>query len=248
VSRISSRDPATIRLTARLSRSDVLWVANTAHGAGGHWHARVRGGEPDHDHLASPDAAVRYLADHGVPVPDGSPDAAVLAELAVIRGVVQRSVGPGSDPWLGDGRALLAAAAFQLDPDGGIADARTRGWNAFCGDLLVPLLALVADRAVLRRCANAACRLVFEDGSSNHARKWCDTAGCGNRDRVRRARSRDAGTPAPVNDALSHDASPNDASPNLGTAFPGSQGPDTGPLEQAVRARPRRSRRATHQR
>ncbi len=201
MSRISSRDPAVVQLTARLSRSDVLWVANTAHGAGGHWHARVRGGEPDHDHLASPDAAVRYLADHRVPVPDGSPDPAVLAELAVVRGVVHRSLGPGSDPWGEDGRALLAAAAFRVDSDGRLADARTSGWHAFCADLLVPLLAIVESRAGLRQCANPSCRLVFEDSSPNHARKWCDTAGCGNRDRVRRARSRDGGAPTSEPDA-----------------------------------------------
>ena len=198
MSRIASRDPAPVRLTARLSRSDVLWVANTAHGPGGHWHARVRGGEPDHDHLTSPAAAVRYLVDHGVPVPDGSPDSAALAELAVIREVVQRSLGPRSDPWMDDGRALLATATFRLDPDGRLASARTTGWPAFCADLLVPLLALVESRRGLRRCSNPACHLVFEDRSPNHARKWCDTAGCGNRDRVRRARSRDAGAPTPA--------------------------------------------------
>ncbi len=192
MSRISSRDPAAVRLTARLSRSDVLWVANTAHGAGGHWHARVRGDEPDHDHLASPEAAVRYLVDHGVPVPDEPPDRTALAALSVIREMVQRSTTPATDPWTRQGRALLASATFRLDPDGRLSDARPTGWPAFCGDLLVPLLALIESGAGLRRCANPACRLVFEDGSPNHARKWCDTAGCGNRDRVRRARSRDA--------------------------------------------------------
>jgi len=168
VSRIASRDAALVRVTGRLSRSDLLWVANTAHGPGGHWHARVRGGEPDHDHLESPEAALRYL--------------------------VQRLLWPGADPWTDEGRALLAAARYALDAEGRIVCTQT-GWRAFCRDLLVPLLALVENRAGLRRCANPACRLLFEDGSPNHARRWCDTAGCGNRDRVRRARSRDAVAP-----------------------------------------------------
>src|SRR5512140_2476827 len=188
VSRISSRDPATVRLTGRLSRSDVLWVANTAHGPGGHWHARVRGGEPHHDHLASPEAAVRYLADHGVPIPDEPPDRAALAELRSIRAMVRQLIAPGADPWTHEGLALLTTARFGLDARGRLADART-GWGGLCGDLIVSLLALVLAGTELRQCANPACRLVFEDGSPNHGRKWCDTTGCGNRDRVRRARS-----------------------------------------------------------
>ena len=79
---------------------------------------------------------------------------------------------------------------------GRLADART-GWRGFSRDLLIPLLTLAENRGGLRRCANPACRLVFEDGSLNHTRRWCDTAACGNRDRVRRARSLDAVAPTP---------------------------------------------------
>ena len=78
MSRIASRKAAVVRLTGRLSPSDLLWVANTAHGPGGHWHARARGGEPDHDHLSSPAAAIAYLADHAVPVPHEPPDGVAL--------------------------------------------------------------------------------------------------------------------------------------------------------------------------
>lgn len=193
MSRIASRDPAGVRLTAPLSRSDLLWVANTAHGPGGHWHARVRGDEPDHDHLASPDAARRYLADHHVPVPDEPPDAVALEELRIVRTMVERHLADGAEPWTADGRALLATAGYAVDSAARIASERA-GWRALCRDLLLPLLALVEDHIVLHRCGNPACRLIFEDGSRNHARRWCDTAGCGNRDRVRRARGRRLGS------------------------------------------------------
>lgn len=198
MSRIASREPSVPRLTASLSRSDLLWVANTAHGPGGHWHARVRGDEPDHDHLATAEAAVRYLADHRVPVPDGPPDGAALAQMRVLRVQVRTMLGAdaaAADPWTGDCLALLADATFSLDCDGRIGNTQA-GWPGFCRDLLVPLIGLVQDRVALRCCANPACRLVFEDGSRNHARRWCDTKGCGNRDRVRRARRREAELPA----------------------------------------------------
>ena len=196
MSRIASRDPAAIRVTGRLSRTDLLWVANTAHGPGGHWHARVRGGEPDHDHLATPEAATEYLAAHRVPIPDEPPDDATLAELAVVRTMVHALVESHADPFDGEAGRFLATATFSLGAGGEIAST-TGGWRAFCRDLLVPLLGLVPDRERLSRCSNPACRLMFEDGSRNHGRRWCDTAGCGNRDRVRRARRRrGAGQPA----------------------------------------------------
>jgi hypothetical protein len=135
---------------------------------------------------------MRYLADHGVPVLDEPPDEVALAELGVVRVMVQRLLEPSADSWTDEGRALLAAATYALDDEGRIACTQT-GWRGFCRDLLVPLFALVENRAGLRRCANPACRLLFEDGSPDHARRWCDTAGCGNRDRVRIAHSRDAG-------------------------------------------------------
>ncbi|WP_028927647.1 CGNR zinc finger domain-containing protein [Pseudonocardia acaciae] len=38
----------------------------------------------------------------------------------------------------------------------------------------------------LRECAGSACGWLFLDRSRNHTRRWCSTADCGNRDRVRR--------------------------------------------------------------
>lgn len=194
MSRIASREPAALRLTARLSRSDLLWVANTAHGPGGHWHARPRDGEPDHDHLGTGEAARRYLADHRVPVPEGIPDERTLGELGAVRAMVHRLTEPGADPWTEGGRVLRDATRYRMDAEGRLASIDA-GWPGFVRDLLLPLSALVLDGTVLHRCANPACRLVFEDASRNHARRWCDAAACGNRDRVRRARAAGVVTP-----------------------------------------------------
>ena len=98
MSRMGPRGPSAVTLVSDLSLNDLLWVANTGHGPAGHWHARVRGEQADHDHLADPAAARAYLADHGVPVPPDPPDPASLARLRLVREVVRRLLVPGADP------------------------------------------------------------------------------------------------------------------------------------------------------
>ena len=46
----------------------------------------------------------------------------------------------------------------------------------------------------LKRCAEESCRRVFYDATRSRTRRWCDSGTCGNRARVRRHRSRSAGT------------------------------------------------------
>lgn len=38
----------------------------------------------------------------------------------------------------------------------------------------------------VRECEAPTCSWLFLDGTRNHSRRWCDTAACGNRERVRR--------------------------------------------------------------
>jgi hypothetical protein len=192
MSRIGPLEPVTAAVTGRRSLTDLLWVANTRHGPGGHWFARVAVDTGDHDHLATAGDAVRYLADHHVVVPDREPEAAALAGLAAIREMVRGLLDPDGG-WTGEGRALLERTRFGLDEEGRLA-ADGAGWTAFVGDLMAPLLELVRVRDRLALCANPVCRLVFLDGSKSGTRRWCDDAGCGNRDRVRRHRH----APAPV--------------------------------------------------
>lgn len=47
-------------------------------------------------------------------------------------------------------------------------------------------LMLSENVALVRACANAACRWLFLDTSKNHTRRWCDMKLCGNRMKARR--------------------------------------------------------------
>jgi predicted RNA-binding Zn ribbon-like protein len=46
------------------------------------------------------------------------------------------------------------------------------------------------DPARLRQCADDACGWLFVDHSRNNSRRWCDSADCGNRNRVKRHHQR----------------------------------------------------------
>lgn len=188
MSRLAAREPVDLAVRGRRSLSDLLWVANTRHGPGAHWFARPAADAGDHDHLSSAAAAVRYLADHAVDLPAATPTSRHLAELAAISDVVRGLPSSSGDP-SGALGMLLSKAHFVLDAEGQLG-ADGAGWDAFIADLLLPLTELVRSRRRLAMCGNDACRLVFLDDSKSHTRRWCDGAGCGNRARLDRHRSR----------------------------------------------------------
>jgi hypothetical protein len=186
MSRIGPREPGTVELATRRSLADLLWLANTRHGPGGHWFARVTVDTGDHDHLATAPSAVRYLVDHHVEVPTGEPGARELAALVAIREMTRGLLDPDAG-WTGEVRAIRDRTRLRLDDEGRLTADGT-GWQGFIGDLMAPLLELVRIRDRLSICGNPVCRLVFLDGSKSGTRRWCDDGGCGNRDRVRRHR------------------------------------------------------------
>lgn len=188
MSRVGPRDPSVIELRPRRSLSDLLWVVNTRHGPAGHWFARVTTDEGDHDHLSSASLAVKYLADHRVSLPTEDVTPRQLEALDDIRKMVRGMLDPALG-WTPAARALLEQTRFGVDADGRLS-ADGSGWDAVIGDLMVPLIQIVELRDRLRICGNPHCRLMFLDLSRNRARLWCDNGGCGNRDRVRRYRSR----------------------------------------------------------
>lgn len=193
MSRIGPPEPATVGLVTRRSVADVLWVANTRHGPGGHWFARVTEDTGDHDHLVETGDAVSYLADHRVALPPDPPTPRELADLRAIREMIRSLLDPAAD-WTPEVLAIMERAAFRIDEDGRLAATGT-SWRAFLGDLIPPLLEVVRHRDRLSICGNPVCRLLFIDESRSGTRRWCDDAGCGNRDRVKRHRQRHPADP-----------------------------------------------------
>jgi predicted RNA-binding Zn ribbon-like protein len=121
-------------------------------------------------------------------VPAEPPSPPVLERLTVIREMIRGLLDPAAPDWTPEARRLLAESRFAIDPEGQIRS-EAAGWDGFVSDLMLPLLQLVPIRDGLGICGNPHCRLVFLDLSRNRTRRWCDTRGCGNRDRVGRFRS-----------------------------------------------------------
>jgi predicted RNA-binding Zn ribbon-like protein len=188
VSRVGPREPTILGLTGRRSIADLLWVANTVHGPGGHWFARVTRDDGDHDHLSVAGDASRYLADHRVELPPEPPVQEDLAALATIREMVRGLLDPAAE-WTPDALRIVSRTRYEVDEERRLR-ATGSGWAAFVGDLIIPLLEVVRLRDRLTICGNPVCRLIFLDGSKSGTRRWCDDAGCGNRDRVKRHRRR----------------------------------------------------------
>ncbi|HEY6056808.1 MAG TPA: CGNR zinc finger domain-containing protein [Candidatus Limnocylindrales bacterium] len=204
MSHIGPGEPVELSVRPRASVDQLLWVANTRHGPGGHWFARVTDDTGDHDHLLVAAEAVDYLARHRVDLPSAEPTAADLGDLGAIRAMIRGLVDAAHPSWTTECRAILDRTRFRLLPDREVR-ADGGGWQGFIGDLMPPLIEVVARRERLRLCGNPLCRLVFLDSSRNGSRRWCDTTGCGNRARVRRYRRGNAGRP-PAGATMSGDA------------------------------------------
>ena len=195
----------------RFGVDDLLVVANTRHGPGGHRGRRARPDEAMHDHLVDPAEARRFLADHEIEPPPGDPDAVTLAALRLLRAEVRRIAGdngadhPADVIATGAGRPpdatttarptavdrLFRRHPVRLEPDGRLVpNAGPDEWRGLVADLLPALVELRRETDRLRMCGNPLCRFLFIDHSRNASRVWCEMAVCGNRVRGHRHRLR----------------------------------------------------------
>ena len=82
------------------------------------------------------------------------------------------------------------AAPADLPPDERMAAARARILGAISRSASDLLTSGELDR--VKVCDAHDCGWFFVDVSRNKSRRWCDMAGCGNRDKARRYRERHA--------------------------------------------------------
>lgn len=175
-------------ITATAPLEHLLAVANSYHEpeARDPWSADTRW-LPAHDHLDSAETAIEFLGRAGVSL-DASPKPRHLAMLREIRAAARALVANPHAYERHTGR-LLADAHFQLDAHGRLIPVRG-GWDGFNDSLLPPLVELREHADRLKLCENDQCRWLFIDRSKNRSRQWCESATCGNRQRVRRFRDR----------------------------------------------------------
>ncbi len=169
-------------------------------------------GVPD-EHLPTVDAAVAYFTLRGLAHEDtiraqaeGGPGGgdAWLRRLYATRAALREVWDAQVERRTPDQAALDAvnellrhAPRVELIPgDGGIGVGHRHTDDDPTGEALArviePLVEMIATAETdrFRICANDGCRWVFEDTSRAGRRRWCDMSSCGNRDKVRRYRSK----------------------------------------------------------
>jgi predicted RNA-binding Zn ribbon-like protein len=178
-------------ITGAVSVDALLAVANSYHqpearepgdGNGAKW-------LPAHDHLETPQEAMAYLGRHGLRLAE-RPHSRQLASLREIREAAQLFA---TNQRANARRVnqLLHGARFQLDAEGRLVPLRA-GCDGLIDALLIALVELRGEADRIKRCGNDQCRWLFIDRSKNRSRQWCESATCGNRQRVRRFRRRAA--------------------------------------------------------
>ncbi|MEU3982316.1 CGNR zinc finger domain-containing protein [Streptomyces sp. NPDC026672] len=146
------------------------------------------------DELVSVEALTAWMETHGL-VPAGQQlGPSDLAAAIALRGALREALTPGADS-AGAARALVRFP-LRLEPDGSgrlrIASADgVAGLDAIVETVAVSVAGGAWDR--MKLCASEDCRRAFYDTSRNGSGRWCRMEACGNRNKTRAYRRRQAG-------------------------------------------------------
>ena len=144
------------------------------------------------DDLADPEGLREWLTDAGLLAPGETASRADHARALALREAIRDLAGDRTDA-----RAAAAineaARRARLHPILDGEDSRLQptasGVDAALGRIVAALHAAVADGTWerLKTCDRDHCRWAFYDHSKNQSSHWCSTAGCGVREKNRRA-------------------------------------------------------------
>jgi predicted RNA-binding Zn ribbon-like protein len=150
------------------------------------------------DELANADATARWLRQHsllrrGAQV-TGAETRKLLELRTGLRDALAALAGHADDSAITRLNAVLARlpVAVLLDAGGDPELVATGGGTPGRLSQAVARLAAAHDWHRLRMCAAPDCRWVFYDTARNAGGRWCSMAVCGNRDKTRRYRQRQA--------------------------------------------------------
>ena len=181
-----------VELASQLGFDALLAVANTRHGP-----EAVRPVAPPpslrtatgYERLRSARATRDLLVASAKGIPPGLPAGGDLLRLRDIREAARALAEGDTRGYERRLAKLLSHGAYRVN---GRAEVRSEGgaWAGFVGDLAIVLVALRPLARRLRICHNPRCGWTFIDRTRNESQVWCETQRCGDRMRVRRARSR----------------------------------------------------------
>ena len=164
-------------------------------------------GGAEHDLLATQDQFARWLAAAGLPQPDQSAADQARRTLVALRQRLRvafdemRATGTVSKTAAYAVNLLLAQARVELRLE--VAAEGAKLVETFEPGAGGPAATVAQDFARfaathpapqqrLKGCANPACNMVFFDSGKNATRRWCSMALCGNREKIKRYRKRQA--------------------------------------------------------
>jgi predicted RNA-binding Zn ribbon-like protein len=141
------------------------------------------------DDLAEPPGLRDWLADAGLLPARARVSASDHARAIELREAIRALAEGGDDVTAVNAAAARARLHPVLSDEGSTLEPAAGGVDGALGRIVAALHASVAEGTWprLKACERHACRWAFYDHSKNRSGHWCSMAGCGSREKNRRA-------------------------------------------------------------